>query len=134
MKSVLFLLLTFSVIIAGGMGGCQTDDLTDPGTDTRDKFLGSWKVVDLAARINYSVTISKNPSNSAEVRLVNFADDGGVAIGLVVGSTIVIDQQQIGETFTAEGDGKYINASKLEFTFTLSDGIDIQHRTAIYTK
>lgn len=107
---------------------------SDDEGDDIEKYLGAWSVVDQAARLNYTVTISANPANSAEVLLNNFADLGTNAVGLVVGNSIVIDSQSLGADFTVNGSGSYINSGKLEFDFTLNDGIDMDSRLAVFTK
>jgi len=128
-----FLSLLF--IFAAGFCGCTVDD--DPGggdPDPRDKYLGSWQVSDQPARLNYEVSIQNNPSNSTEVLLQNFADLGGSAIGLVVGNSIIIDKQSIGGNFQVEGTGSYIKSTELSFTYELDDGIDVENRTAVFSK
>ncbi len=89
---------------------------------------------DQPARINYTVTIVRNPSQSANVLLNNFADMGESADGLVVGNTIVIDKQNIGNDFLCNGTGTYKTSQQLEFEFILDDGIDQENRTAIFTR
>ena len=112
---------------------CVVEDDNNP-TDPIDKFLGTWNVSDQPARINYTVTIVKNPSQSANVLLNNFADMGESANGLVVGNTIVIDNQDIGNDFQCNGTGTYKSANRLEFEFILDDGIDQENRKAVFTR
>jgi len=114
------------------MGSCAIT--TEDETDDIAKYVGTWNVNDLAARINYNVTISANPSNSAEILLVNFADLGSTAVGLVIGNSVVIDSQSLGSDYTVSGSGSYINSGKLEFNFDLDDGIDNESRVAEFTK
>lgn len=117
------------------VSSCGTTDLNDPGTnDDASKFLGTWNVSDQPARINYVVKIQRSVVASDKVILDNFGDLGGSATGLVVGNAIVIDQQNIGGGFSAEGTGDYISENKLQFEFTLDDGIDKEQRKAIFTK
>jgi len=112
---------------------CAIED--DTGyTDPRDKFVGTWSVSDQSARINYAVSIVKNPAQSTNVLLNNFADMGGSADGLVVGSKIIIDKQDIGNDFLSNGTGTYISASRLEFEFLLDDGIELESRAAVFSK
>ena len=93
------LLLLFSV----GFIGCGTTTTDDD--DPVEKYLGTWQVSDQPARLNYEVKIDRNPSNTAEVLLRNFADFGGTATGLVVGNSIVIDKQSVGDEYKVEGTG-----------------------------
>jgi len=99
-----------------------------------DKYFGTWSVSDQAARLNYNVTITANPSNSSEILLNNFADLNSTAVGLVVGNNIAIDNQSLGSNYMVNGSGSYINSSRLEFNFSLNDSIDIESRVAVFTK
>jgi len=123
-----FFLFIFIFIHSCGVEGDTNQD------DPIDKFLGTWSVSDQPARINYTVTIVKNPSQSANVLLNNFADMGESANGLVVGNTIVIDNQDIGNDFLCNGTGTSKSANRLEFIFVLDDGIDQENRKAVFTR
>ncbi len=113
----------------------QSCAITDNGpTDDITKYVGTWSVSDQSARLNYSVTITANPSNSSEILLSNFADLGNTATALVVGNSVEIDNQSLGSDYTVQGSGSYISDKKLEFSFTLNDGIDTESRTATFTK
>lgn len=115
------------------MLSCVVED--DTGyTDPREKFLGTWNVSDQAARLNYQVNIANDPAQSAQVILYNFADMGASAKGLVVGSKIILDKQDVGNGFFANGTGTFISSNKLEFAFALDDGIDLEQRVAVYSK
>ncbi len=107
---------------------------SDDSFDDIEKYFGTWNVNDQASKLNYVVTISANPSNSAEILLNNFADLNSSAVGLVVGNSVVIDSQSLGSAYSVNGVGSYINSGKLEFNFSLDDGIDMESRTAIFTK
>ena len=113
-------------------GSCATTPIDD--IDDLDKYTGTWNVSDNPVRINYQVTITANPSNSAEILLNNFADLGSSAVGLVIGNSVVIDNQSLGSNYSVSGSGSYINNGKLEFNFDLNDGIDIDSRVAVFTK
>jgi hypothetical protein len=114
------------------IGSCAIT--TDEETDDLQKYVGAWNVVDQAAKLNYNVTINTNPSNSSEILLDNFANLGTTAIGLVIGNSVVIDNQLLGADYSVSGDGNYINSIKLEFNFDLNDGIDSEARIAVFTK
>jgi hypothetical protein len=115
---------------------CQTDELGDPGDgpDDAEKFLGTWNVNDQSARLNYTVKITRDPVYANQVIMQNFADAGGSATGSVVGNTITIDKQPIGDNYNAEGTGNFIKTDRLIFTFDLDDGIDLEKREATFTK
>tara|TARA_B100000315_G_C14260992_1_gene444157 strand:+ start:438 stop:620 length:183 start_codon:yes stop_codon:yes gene_type:complete len=59
---------------------------------------------------------------------------GSTAVGLVLGNSVVIDNQSLGSNYSVSGTGSYINSGKLEFSFNLNDGIDIESRIAVFTK
>ncbi|MDP2722127.1 MAG: hypothetical protein Q8O72_05180 [Bacteroidales bacterium] len=123
--------LLFAVLMLF-FGSCVPTDNTD--LDPITKFIGTWSVSDQAARINYEVSINRNPQNSAEVLLVNFGDLGNSAVGLVVGNTIVIDKQTLSGDYSVDGNGSYVNDHKLSFKFQLDNGIETESRKAEFTK
>ena len=132
-SKLLLLQAVLPLIILLSFQSCVVEDDT-PYTDPREKFLGTWNVKDEAARINYQVNISNDPAQSTLVILYNFADMGASAKGLVVGSKIIVDKQDIGNGFLANGTGTYISSNRLEFEFVLDDGIDLEQRVAVYSK
>lgn len=121
--------LTFMVLVFGSCIPVEDDDLNPV-----DKFVGTWSVSDQAVRLNYQVVVWANPLNSSEVLLDNYADLGSTAVGLVVGSTIVLDSQLLSETDMVSGTGSYVSNTKLTFDYQLNDGIDTESRTAVFTK
>lgn len=129
-KPVLFY-TTILLVVVFLFQSCAIEDDSDY-SDPRDKFIGTWNVSDQPGRINYTVNISKNPAQSANVLLNNFADMGGSADGLVVGNRIIIDKQPIGNDFLSNGTGTYISENRLEFAFVLDDGIDLEDRKAVF--
>lgn len=135
-----FLLISALILFFFSFTSCGKDDF-DPGggqgsTDLAMKFLGTWHVSDNAARLNYDVTIERNPLNSnTEIFLHNFAGLNGRVTGRIIDNTVVIDKQETGnENYFVEGTGSYINANKLEFTYTLDDNIETEMRNAVFTK
>jgi hypothetical protein len=114
---------------------CEVDpDVVDGQQDEVAKFLGTWSVSDQPARLNYYVTIERDPVYENQVFLQNFADAGDKAIGLVSGNRIVIDKQSIGSGYSTSGEGLYISAKSLSFEFLLDDGIDNDLRKATFVK
>lgn len=139
MKTKFWLILAF--ILSGIVilsDSCTKYDAADPGdngsTDRRERFLGTWNVSDQPARLNYIVKIEKHSLYEDKVKLNNFADLGGFTVGIVVGNTIVIEKQELGNNYKVEGTGTYISSTKLEFNFLLDDGIDLVNRKAVFTK
>lgn len=139
MKTKIWIFLAF--ILAGIMilsDSCAKYDSADPGngtpTDPREKFVGTWNVSDQPARLNYIVKIEKHSLYEDKVKLNNFADLGGFTVGIVLGNTIVIENQELSNNYKIEGTGSYISSTKLEFSFLLDDGIDLENRKAVFTK
>jgi hypothetical protein len=130
-KAVLVQLAIVMTILC--LQSCAIEDDT-PYTDPREKFLGTWSVNDQPGRINYQVNIVNDPAQSTQVILYNFADMGASASGLVVGSKIIVDKQDVGNEFLASGTGTYISSNKLEFEFMLDNGIDVEQRVAVFSK
>ena len=126
---LLSLVLFLSLFIS-----CQTDPIDYPSSDDVEKFLGSWNVNDQSARLNYQVTIVRDPVYEDQVYLQNFADAGGNAVGRVIGNTIVINKQAVGNDYNAEGSGQYEKSDRLVFEFDLDDGIDSEARVATFSK
>ena len=125
--------ISLLIVFAMGFLGCVTDGDADDD-DPIEKYLGMWQVSDQPARLNYEVTIQRNLSNSTEVLLLNFADLGGTAVGLVVGNSVIIDKQALTTGYQVEGTGTYIGSSELRFDYELDDGIDIEKRKSVFTK
>jgi hypothetical protein len=97
------------------------DEDIDPD-DPVDKFLGSWNVSESCRRGSYTVDISKDPSNSAQVLLENLGNPGpgyDPAVGLVASDNIHVYSQTIGEGWTISGKGTYQTDGTIEWDYTL---------------
>jgi len=133
----LFLLTPFFIVTL--LFSCTTTDNTTPQApvDPVAKFLGTWHVVDNASRLNYDVTISRHSAYpKTKVNLTNFADFSGRIDGEVVGNTIIIHNQPTSDPDYTIDDatGTWINNKKLDFLYTLNDGVDAKVREAVFTK
>ena len=113
---------------------CNLDEDIGPDTDPIEKFLGSWSVRDNELKVNYTVNVQRNPGNSSEVNIQNFAASGGTATALVVGSTITLTSSVIGNGWQVSGTGVYKNASRLEFTYRLVVSGSSENRFALFTR
>lgn len=113
---------------------CNLDEEIGPDTDPIEKYLGSWSVRDNELKVNYTVSISRNPSNSTEVRIQNFAASGGTATALVVGNTLTLTSSVIGNGWQVSGTGIYKNSSRLEFTYNLVVSGSAENRFALFTR
>ncbi|MEN8224452.1 MAG: hypothetical protein ABFS05_03745 [Bacteroidota bacterium] len=102
---------------------CNPEDDTNPSPvpDVRDKFIAEWNVSDACSKGNYIVTISKDPSNTAQVLLQNFA--GSLAsqpdTAIVAASSIVLFQQTNSEGWQVKGSGSYLEDGSIDWVFTL---------------
>ncbi|MBS4056199.1 MAG: hypothetical protein KGZ82_02650 [Bacteroidales bacterium] len=137
MKKSVSVIMMFLAALMLTVGGCALDDNIDiPGGNDDDitKFLGTWSVTDNALKLNYEVTIERSQTNSAMVIMRNFAGSGASAQGLVAGSSIVIDQQVIGQNWFVSGNGSYVTSSRLQFTYSLTIGGENEQRSATYSK
>ncbi len=133
-------LFSFAIFIAVALlFSCTTVDNTEPQApvDLVAKFLGTWHVVDNATRLNYDVTISRHSAYpKTKVYLTNFADFSGRIEGEVVGKTILLHNQQTSDPdYTIDdGTGTWINDKKIDFLYTLNDGVNAKVREAVFTK
>jgi len=110
------------------------DDDLNPA-DPREKFLGSWKVNETCQRATYSVNVTADPGNSAQVLIYNFGNTGPgytPAIGLIVGSKVNVFSQTIGEDWTVNGNGTYQSNGTISWTYTLVIGVSQLECSATY--
>ena len=115
---------------------CELDDDLDPNSDDPAAFfLGSWSVTDNATKVNYSVEIIRNPLNSTEVLLQNFAGSGDPNVrALVVGTTLRLISVFIGDDWKISGTGKLSNQNRIDFYYTLEIGGDEEERFALFSR
>jgi hypothetical protein len=135
MKTLFKPLFVILVTLSFSLASCELDDgIEFPDNDYRDKFLGRWIVSDNELKINYEVTISYDPNNSSMVRISNFAGSGDAARALAVGSSLVIEQQTIGQNWSVSGTGSYRNSGRIDFPYSLTIGGHQESRMALFTK
>lgn len=113
---------------------CNIDEEIGPDVDPLEKYLGTWSVRDNELKVNYTVSITRNPSNSTEVNIQNFAASGGTASALVVGNTLTITSPVIGNGWQVSGTGVYKNTNRLEFTYRLVVSGSAENRFALFTR
>jgi len=127
-----------SVLLIFIFFGCDTNDDTNPSPvpDVRDKFVGIWNVVDACSKANYDVNISKDPSNSAQVLLDNFADSGADEpdTAIIAASSIVLYRQFNSEGWLIKGNGSYKIEEKIDWDFELTISGYEELCTGVYTK
>jgi len=133
--SALLIIMVFTFF-----SSCVPDDVgpqSGGSVDPVEKFLGTWHVNDQSNRLNYNVVITRHTTQpKTKVRLSNFADLGGRIEGDVVGNTIIITNQLIGNSnyIIKDGTGTFVNAARIDFNYTLDDGINTKVRNAVFTK
>ena len=129
-RPALFLLLiTF-------ISACVPEDDIEPG-DLRDKFTGTWRftetlVVKSQDGIGFTVTITKDPDNSSQVLLRNFAQLGGLyaPYGIVTSSRITIPSQDL-DGFVISGSGTLAGTDNMNWEYTTIAGGDKESFTAV---
>ncbi len=131
MKNVKFSLSGIILVIILSFFSCTE---TDNDSDDIQRFVGTWTVDEQEARLNYQISIIRNPSNSAEILIKNYANLGLSAKALIVGSSAVIDQQSLGSGYSTSGSGSLLNSKKLVINFALDDGIDKKDYVATCTR
>lgn len=132
LKLFSILLLLF---ISFSFTSCVLDEDVDPNDpDAQAIFLGSWSVNDNQTKINYEVEIKRNPSNSTEVLLENFAGSGATATALVTGKTLTLISSTIGNNWQVSGSGIYKTSSRIDFNYSLTIGGNREERFALFTR
>jgi len=136
MKDKFFILLLFGIMIS--FTACEeTTDILPDNSDPRDKFIGEWTCSETELKTkDYPVTIEKNPENSAQVVLQNFALLGTDAFphAYIIGDKITLPQQPVKGVTIINASGELVDEEKIEWTYTLNDGADEEKFAATYTK
>ena len=132
MKYIKFIYLLFIPLF---IVSCLPSDDIDDGTeeDIAAKYIGTWHVYEADKKLNYDVVIERYMNSQTEIVLKNFADIGD-AKGLCSGNIITVEEQKLDDTYSVEGSGHYENENKVTFSYSLSDGIDIEDHTATFTR
>lgn len=131
-----FLLMSLIIMLTSLSCNPDDDPFVDPGDD-RDQFLGAWSVDETCFKTNYTVTITKDPGNSAQILLKNFCNPGpnyGPAVGLVAGSKIFISNQTIGDGWMVSASGTLQNPHTILWTYTLVIGANSLSCTSEFNK
>jgi len=114
MKKI-FLMLFSLIVIGFAFQSCtKEDDMLNDG-DARDSFVGEWSVNDACSKQTYRSSISLDTDNSAQVIISNYANLGKTAKAVIAGNSIYIENQDIGNGYTANGNGR-INGEIISWT------------------
>ncbi|MFA8300271.1 MAG: hypothetical protein ACEPOV_08930 [Hyphomicrobiales bacterium] len=114
---------------------CQKDTDNEEYVDAREKYIGTWKVSESLQKLNYTVDIIRDPDNSANVIIKNFADTKSDIEAIVTGSTLHITGKPLGEDIVVNtAVGKYMSSVLLEFEYALTISGEKKTYKANYTK
>jgi hypothetical protein len=130
-----YILSAFVLVFLFLAPSCVPDE--DPiEEDPRDKYLAAWMCTE-STSISYTVTISKDLSNSTQILMNNFHHLGvdEDIYALVAGNSIQIMQQNVCQgTMQVSGDGILETNNRISFQYYVNDFADIDTIQAIYTK
>ena len=103
---------------------CNTSDDNNPSPvpDVRDKFVDTWNVNDESCgKGKYVVEISKDPSNSIQVLIQNFAIANPVEpdTAIIAGGSIHLYKQKNSENWIIEGNGTYNADGNIDWNYSL---------------
>ncbi|HEX7411292.1 MAG TPA: hypothetical protein VF298_04045 [Bacteroidales bacterium] len=131
---VIILMITF-------IQSCVPEDSVTPDTgDVRDKYTGTWLVIEHARKssliVTYTIVISLDPSNSSQVLLSHFSGYSGSnpAYGIATSSSITVPSQSMASDWQVEGSGTLANSSTMDWTYTITAGGNTDTYTATATK
>lgn len=135
-----FFILLF--VLASFLHSCDTDeDINEPTADPRDKFVGAWNCQETSSinkkgSSSYTVNISLNPNNSSQILLENFYQLGfGIKLYAIVANNNATIPEQTTSGFAVKGSGNYnTSTDKINWTYYVNDGADIDSCTAVYSK
>lgn len=124
----LMLILSFSSCV---------DDIDLPYVDPVDKFVGDWFCEErsqLYGESTFNVEIKKDPTNSAQVLIVNFYHFGNdiETFAIPTTSTITIPEQYVCN-HTVKGTG-FLSNNVISWEYIVDDGADIDTVAATYTR
>jgi len=125
--------LFFSSLLLVSCVADETDDLVD----ARDQFLGNWNVSESCSKDAYSVSITKDPSNSSQVLIQNFWNTGNCSnypYAIVAGNSLFIPKQDICDNaFEVDGNGS-MSKETITWDYSVNDGADLFNCVATYTR
>jgi len=105
MKKVYLILFSILVIGLANPSCTKEDDILDDG-NARDSFVGEWAVNDACSKQSYRSAISLDNENSTQVIISNYANLGQSATAVIAGNSIYIQNQNIGDGHSANGNGR----------------------------
>ena len=131
-------ILVWAMMAALWLTACQEDDPLepDPSGDLRGAFTGTWNCVENDAKIAYTVVIRKDNADTTRLLLENFAyiGMGEYAYATFAGTQLSVPSQIPCDGWQVQGSGKLINSNRMEWTYTVKVGGDVNKYTAVYTR
>jgi hypothetical protein len=121
---------------------CNPDDPNNnpqPNDDPRDKFIGTWlcnETSHLNGNSTFSVPVSLNPNNTAQILIANFYQlgSGQKIYGIVANNNVTVPSQTL-NNLNIRGSGNITNNNtRINWNYYVDDGADIDTCTAIYNK
>jgi len=143
MKNIFCVSLMVAALTILLISSCEPVDGDPASADARDAYVGEWQFIESFKSTegqSYIVTITKDPSNSSQIRLANFGNPGSndiYAVGLVTAGQVVISQQTLTNgTFIVQGAGSFSNVAKtaMNWAFSITAGGSKDDYTATATK
>ncbi|MFA8449758.1 MAG: hypothetical protein ACEPOW_03590 [Bacteroidales bacterium] len=130
-KKLAFLMLILMVFSCSS----ETEDAERPN-DPRDRFVGEWSVLEVpASRLNYQVIITKDPNNSSQILLQNFANSNDKVKALVVSNTATLLEQTFGDGWLLQsGSGTIESDGNIDFSFNIVISEESKKYSAIFSK
>ena len=121
-QKIIFGFLFISALLMMMCCNSSDDNNPSPVPDVRGKFVGSWNVNDEnCGKGRYIAEIGKDPSNSVQVLIQNFAFAGTAEpdTAIIAGSSIHIYKQKNSEGWTIEGNGTYNSDGNIDWNYSL---------------
>jgi len=113
---------------------CTVDE-EDPGTDPRDKYIGTWTVQETGKKkLTYQVEITADPFNSVQVLISNFYNFSIQPYAVATTNTLTVPTQSFAsEGITVWGSGSYSN-NTISWVYYVNDGANQDTIVSTYTK
>ena len=137
MKRLIVYIIILIAFLGIGFSSCENDPEPYPA-DAREAFAGIWLVTETETKLTYEVTVELDPKAlNGRVFISNFANAGSSsnpANAYVSGITITLGiNEVIGDGWIVNGSG-ILSGSTINWPYTLDNGADLLHISAIYTR
>jgi hypothetical protein len=133
MKKFIYVLSTLFVVSLLGLSSCD-EPVNPDDTDARASYTYTWTCTETGG-MTYPVTISLDPSNSAQVLLANFHYFGAneKAAAIATTNNLTFPSQEVCAN-TITGGGTLNNNNKITLKYYVNNHSTIDTINAIYTK